>query len=669
MTFTIPDAELREFSGLPRVTQNRIHWLLGIMRTIAASRGTVATCKQIARSTGCHWNTLYNPWKRYKASGGDWRTLIDRRKTPEFWIKESPSSSLPHPFIQYWKTLCEQHQRTCSAAYHTLMLNLTAWRMGDITRAIPGYITPPPNNPGQPHPIGWSYANLMLHKPSDVELAAARNGREAAKALLPSVFTTRANMYPYQEIQFDDMWHDFHVLAPGHKSPARLMEFGCIDVCTGYIFPPGLKPRIRNADTGKMQHLNERDFRIYTVNFLCTVGWSPRGTKFIGERGTAAFRHLTEKIEFWTKGLVTTATGGMSGAPARIGDYSERAKGNFKIKALKEGSGRLIHSRLSDLPGQIGMDRNDRPASDYGRERDTLALAALEPHLPSEAFAQLQLGHLNFHHAVDLIYRAYESINARHDHRLEGWEALGFVIEQFRAAENIWIPLSRATELPEAQRTALTCAITLNPQTMLRRHRLSPTEALATVSTPNLTLSAEAEADMLLPDCGILRTAAGGLFTLQSADLGPEKMRFLASYQDSAGFIQQIPNGEQAIVVINPFRPHRAFLFSPRDQRYLGIAKPWLSADRTDHQAILSQHGAAQREYKDALLDANIRTGIQSIHRLKNNAAILRRTSALPTASNDPSLDAALLLDPQLDAHDQLPQQKHNYNLDTSAFL
>lgn len=668
MTFTIPDADMREFSALPQAVKTRIHWLLGIMRTIAASRGTVATCKHIAHSTGCHWNTLYNPWKRYKASGGDWRTLIDRRKTPEFWIKETPTSNLPHEFLQHWKFLCEQHQRSCSAAYHALMVCLTAWRMGDITRAIPGYPTPPPNAPCQSHPIGWSYANLLLHKPTDVELAAARNGREAAKTLLPSVFTTRSHMYPYQEIQFDDMWHDFQVLAPGHKAPARLMEFGSIDVCTGFIFPPGLKPRIRNTDTGKMQHLNERDFRIYTVNFLCTIGWSPRGTKFIGERGTAAFRHLAEKIEFWTKGLVTTTTGGMSGAPARIGDYSERAKGNFKIKALKEGAGRLIHSRLSDLPGQIGMDRNDRPSSDYGRERDTLVLTALEPHLPAEAFAQLQLGHISFQTAIDLVYRAYAAINARHDHNLEGWEALGFVIEQFRASDQIWMPLSRAAELPESQRTALSCALALDPQNMLRRHRLSPAEALATATTPNITLCAEAEADMLLADCGTLRTAANGLFSFQSSDLGPEKIRFLANYQDSGGFMRQIPNGEHAILVVNPFRPHRAFLFSPRDKRYLGIAKPWLSADRTDHDAILRQHGDARREYTNALLEANVRHGIKSIRRLTDNSAVLRRTSALPTASADPALDSARLLDPEQDPLTPA-SHSHNYTLDTSAFL
>lgn len=671
MNFSIPEYDLREFNGLPLKTKNRVWWLLPIMKSIAAAPAAVKACKEIADATGKHFNTFYQPWKKFKANG-DWRTLIDRRRTPEFWLTEE-AVGLPHAFIQDWKSRCEKNQRACAPAYETLMQDLIAWRMGDYTKKIPGYDTPPPNAPGQKHPAGWSYSNLILHKPTDVELAAARNGRDAAKSLLPCVFTTRANMYPYQEIQFDDMWHDFMVMVHGHKYPARLMEFGCIDVCTGFIFSPGLKPRVRNMETGKMQHLNERDFRIYVVNFLCTVGWSPRGTKFVGERGTAAFRHLADKIHFWTREKVTCVTGGMSGAPARIGDYSERAKGNFKVKALKEGAGRMIHNRLANLPGQIGMDRNDMPASNHGREAETLALMALEPYLPAEVFAQLQLGHLNFYSAVDIIYRCYEQINARTDHKMEGWEALGFVVEQFRANETMWLPLSRAAELPEAQRTALACAITLAPDTMVRRHRLSPAEAIATASEPNLKLSAEAEADMLLEDCGKKRTVSNGLISFEDADLGPDKFRFQATYQDVSGFERRIANDEEVIVVVNPLRPFRAFLFSLRDKRYLGIAKPWLSADRSDHDAVMRKHGEASREYKNALIESNVRAGITSTNRLMDNAKVLRRSNKLPVASSDPAFDSSHLLDPA-DQADTPPihhhtDHRHEFELDTSTLL
>lgn len=664
MRFDIPDQDKREFMSLPLATRERVLHQLALMHRIHTAPRALAACREIAQILKNHTNTIYAAWKAFKKSRGDWRTLIDRRHTPEFWQTTS-RKNLPHAFLEHWKTLCERNQRACAPAHHSLLLSLHHWRAGDTSHAIPGYLTPPPNAAGSSYPLGWSLSNLMRHRPSDIELAAARNGRTAAKNLLPAVFTTRAQMHPYQEIQFDDMWHDFRVLAPGHPGPVRLLEFGAIDVCTGYLFPPGLKPRIKNTDTGKFQHLLEREFRIYVVNFLATIGWSPNGTKLLGERGTAAFRHLAPKISHWTRGLVTTATGGMSGAPARAGDYSERAKGNFKAKALKEGAGKLIHNRLAHLPGQVGMHRDDLPASDHGREIETLKLTALQPYLPLELSAALQIGHVTLSIAVDAIYRAYAAINARTDHNLEGWDALGYVVEQFRAGSDIWLPLASAAALPDPQRHALTAALHLDP-TLLRRHRLSPTQAIKTAPS-NIRLTAEAEADMLLTDCGTGRTVIDGLFTFNDSDIGPSKFRFLATYKDSSGFTRRLENGTRAITVLNPFNPTRLFLFSATDKRYLGIAQPWTAADRTDVDSIMELNGAAAREYKAALLEAEKRHGITKHDRLTHNTTILRAHTTLPAASSSRNLSASHLLDNQADqvSDPAFP----TFALDSSSFL
>ena len=86
----------------------------------------------------------------------------------------------------------------------------------------------------------------MRHGSTTLELAATRDGREAALKELPSVRTTRVGSYPLAEVQFDDMWHDNAVrVVSGQKLTGvrRVLEFGAIDHYSGYLFQPGLKIR------------------------------------------------------------------------------------------------------------------------------------------------------------------------------------------------------------------------------------------------------------------------------------------------------------------------------------------------------------------------------------------------------------------------------------------
>ena len=52
----------------------------------------------------------------------------------------------------------------------------------------------------------------------------------------------------------------------------------------------------------------------------------------------------------------------MTGRAALAGQFEGRTKGNFRAKALKEGCGKLIHNRESNLPGQVGMSADKMPA-------------------------------------------------------------------------------------------------------------------------------------------------------------------------------------------------------------------------------------------------------------------------------------------------------------------
>lgn len=147
------------------------------------------------------------------------------------------------------------------------------------------------------------------------------------------------------------MWHDFMVNNFGdNPSAVRLLEFGAIDVHSGYILPPLIKPRYIDASSGRMKNLNEKDFRFFLATFFTQVGFSRRGTVLTVEHGTAAIRPELENIlKLYSNNLITINRSGITGRGAYIGAYDGRGKGNPRVKSVKEGIHKLIHNALATL--------------------------------------------------------------------------------------------------------------------------------------------------------------------------------------------------------------------------------------------------------------------------------------------------------------------------------
>jgi hypothetical protein len=648
LAFEIPQDEAADFARLPAKSRDRVRWLLSVMRAVSSSKGKVQACKDIAAAAGLHFNSIYQPWQRYSQSG-DWRTLLDRRRTPEFWKRDSSKTiGLPAPFVTEWKTRVESNDRAAKPAYARLIRDWQLWRNGDLTIAIPGYDRCPPPAAGSRVPRGWTYSNLLQHMPNEVELAAARKGRTAAKKLLPGVITTRVGTYPFAEIQFDDMWHSFLVNVPGYQKAYRLLEFGAIDNFSTYIFKPGLKPRLPDMDTGKMKQLNGRDFHLYLVNWLLDYGVHPDGTVFNVENGTAAIsRTMEEKLLMWFGGRLTVSRSGMSGAPAFPGSWKERAKGNPNAKALKEGIGKLIQNALGHLPGQVGMNRDDAPASLKGREDENellLAIASVVPALRDK----LSLGFLDLQEAVFAVQDTYDLLNCRTDHQMEGWEECGLVIEEFRPSKLIdqWLPLHQTLEnASEADRIGLGIALRCDPS-ILRRRKLSPAESLL-ANTPRLIKPPlESIPDLLGPEHGHIKQVVGGLFGFTIPGLG--KLRYKSTYQDEHGFLRRLDNGTEVLAHLNPWKPDHIYLSDARTHRFLGIAKRHQAVTRGDVDAIHRMHGEAERDFKDSVAETAARHGLSRIPHIKANTRILRQAnqpSARDTALAAANLDPSSMLD------------------------
>ena len=654
LTFNIPVADHAEFYRLPEPVVHRVLWLLQCMRFVASARHETKACRQIAAESDKCFNTIYQKWKKYEACG-DWRVLIDKRKTSEFWQRDdSKRIGLPDGLVRLWKTLCEENQRAFKPAHRTLILRLQRWRSGDQASAIPGYTRPPANAPGSDYPPGWTLSNMLQYKPGDIELTAARQGRTAAMALLPGVHTTRVGTYPFREIQFDDMWHDFEVNAPRQKTACRLLEFNCADHCTNYIFRPGLKPRLRNQDDGKRKQLDSRDFHLYLVNWLLDYGVHPDGTIFNLENGTANIsREFEEKLKFLFDGRLTIIRSGMSGTPAFPGAYRERAKGNFRVKAIKEGAGKMIHNQLAGLIGQVGMHRENLPASHAGRSQENEALLFLQAAVPSLA-GKLRMGILDLGEAVYAVNEAYHLLNDRDDHEIEGWEDLGWVIDQFRAAPEIGGWISMADLLPrldENQQHILRLQMQLDP-TLRRRHWLSPSEALLPHVGRLIKPPHDAVPHLLGDEYAAAHTVSGGQITFTRPEF-PGRLRYPAVYQDGDGFRRRLDNGSPVLTHFNPWKPEYLYLTDPASRRFLGRAKRDTAVTRGDVDATHARFGHVLAEFKEATNELTDRHGEKRIGAMKINTRAIK-AAAGPTARESAlasgGFDAATMLDDSPDA-------------------
>jgi hypothetical protein len=658
LSFGIPHEDAAEYAMLPQITRDHVSWMLDVMKSVAAAgKGKqVAACRQIAEAADKSTNTIYNAWKAFRSSG-DWRVLIDKRYTSEFWQRDpSKRVGLPPLFIEMeWKRRCDENQRAFKPAWRILIDDWRKWRNGDLTKAMKGYDRAPEPAPGSRFPRGWNYSNLLQYVPDDVELAACREGRTSALKLTPGIRSTRAGSFeaglagPFRDVEFDDMWHDFEVNVIGQKTACRLLEFGAVDSFTTYIFNPGLKPRIRNMETGRMQALNERDFHLYVINWILDHGIHPLGTTFHVENGTARIsKAFAEKLMMWFPGL-KIQSGGMSGAPAFAGAYRERAKGNPNSKAIKEGLGKLIHNQTAHLPGQVGMNRDNLPASHAGRDRENETMLAIAAQLP-QLRNTLQFGFLDFPEAVHAVNEIYALLNCREDHQIEGWAECGGVVDMFRFStkSDDWRPLADVNDLPENERFALSMTLKLDPG-LKQLRTLSPAQMLLSHGTRLLKLPDEAIPDLLGQHYGQILPINGGIIAFRQPGLG--KLRFKAIYQDRDGFRRRVSNGESILAHLNPWKPDFIYLSDAKTGRYLGKADRDYAHTRGDTEATQRAHGRAQADFKDSLHDLVARQGLTRIPHMQRNTQAVRAAAA-PSARDQALAASDFGADAMLDADD-----------------
>lgn len=587
---------------------------------------------EIGGRMGCDATTVRRKYYAWLGANRDFRALVNRAKIPA-------KRNLPAEFVEFWRSLCERNQRKCKPAYRALV---AAWRSG---QQIPGYEGSTENRNELPR--GWDYSNLMRYKPTKLELAVMRQGAAFAKALAPQVFSTRVGLWPTSHIMFDDVLHDNFVMFRGR--PVRVIEIGALDVFSGMRISWGTKPRFERDD-GTMDGVKEALMRFILASVLWQHGYdTERGTVLMAEHGSAAIRERIERLLFdRTGGKIRVSRSGITGEHQHVaGLFKGRGMGNFRFKAALESSHNLIHNELGMLAGQTGMDVARRPEELAGLLRYSEDIAKAAALLPPDRRKLLALPIHDYHSGfLPILGDVYDIINRRgedpdrFDHELEGWEALGFVVTEFRlsAAANQWLGPEEFLRLPAPEQAAITRFAQANPSTYARARKLSPREVWHAHRRSLRPVPAFVISEILGQDFGREVRTSKGYIEIRDADISAEPLMFEARVVDEQGCESELRDGDKYTVFCNPFAPDQLFVHDAR-LGHIGVAKRVKRVSRLDPSALAEAHARAAKRTADLLVDVRARHAALTRERtqmMENNADVIegRRMPAAEMATH-----------------------------------
>lgn len=571
--YTLTPIDTAALAALPADVRQDVR--IWISRLEAITPPVTAALKELARTSGVSFATARRKYDAWLHDG--WRALVNRAKARDGGV------GLPEELVLHWRRLCVENQRKCKPAYRKLVRDFIAGA------SIPGVAGGTPRNK---LPSGWSYENLMRHKPSAYQLKAIRIGKGSAADLGPMVYTTRAGLAVGEMYLFDDIVHDHFVNVLDTRKPGRPVEFHALDLKSACKVHWGIAARTENELTGRMESLREEHMRFLLSSLLSSNGYRAcgSGTTLIVEHGTAAIREDLERIlHDLSGGLIRVARSGIQGDPAFLGQYGGRPKGNFRFKGALESLGNLVHNEMADvlqLPGQTGRNTDTRPEGTHGllRHNDALldALTALSVSAPD--IAQLiRYPVVSLTQFREIAEAIYARINARTDHRLEGWD-------------NLCLPA-------DGGRTV---------------RRMSPAEVWMDGRRELCPMSPEGIAQVLYRDCADeVRVSDRREIEVMQKSVAADVLRFNAS---------SLAPGEQYQAVLNPFSPSALYLFDARG-RYVGQIPRILRPSRNDQDAVNRELGRTRHELAELLrpvAQLGKRITDQVLDEAKANADLLR---------------------------------------------
>lgn len=684
-TLLIPASQIPRFHEETSEARKYVLDWISILEPLRHVKGRTALFKDIALSLD---EKPGNIKSRYYAwcDGCDgkfdtvWEGLINRSRFPK-----PGDRALPELFLDHWRGLREDQKRLNDGgrqAHRDLLTALSLWetKPHDASLRIPGYTTVPArtkfcSQSKQRVPDGWSYRNLIRHKPRRVQLVNVILGPKAASSLLPGNIATRAGL-KYREIVFsDDQDYDTSVVTGLNRGEAmRPQGFNTLDYLTGCFESYGIQLRRRDEETGRKRGLDQEAYVWTILTDLIENGFrdDERGTRIIREHATAkgfmkkdgygdSFDDLIHHI---TEGRVTFDASGRFDhsmfAQALCSGRGKQSSGNFRFKAPLESAFHRVRTQMAGFLGDTGNRYQVQPEQTEAIDRYESKLFTAIEKLPAAERALVYDLARHLKHTwtefTTLMTLVYGAVNARRDHTLEGWAASGFIVPVYALPD----PIDRAAApriITREDFAAMEPEQRQYIQTFARDEQLvlSPTEArdMCRARDRKIVRLGKARAVAALPvswaypkrkgkDGGVKVRQDGTLLIRDPERFGPESLVYLGVlHRDDAGRTvrEHLHPGQEFLLHVCPFAPAEALVLT-MDGRYCGTVKLMSRPTANDIAARLRNQGAINEYAADLRRDSERRQA----GRLGEMADIIEHNDRLLTREirpDDETLTAA----------------------------
>lgn len=575
-------------SHLNDAARNEFEFRCGlILPLLGLGRAANKRLKELAKTTGEPYGKLRRWYDETRKHGVE--ALIDRRLAgPAYWDTDH-QIGLPSADQELVKRYCGENQRGTEAALRKLRDD---WRQGRVR-------TTQPVDRRTGYPQGWSLDNLRNYAPTDFELAAMRKGLGAAlSAHGPKVLTTRVGLWVGSHFMIDDVKRDIEVAFLGGRGGIGcIQELGNLDLYSADRFMVHRRPQYRRED-GTKDSIKEREMRYFVAAQLRTIGYSPRGTQYVTELGTAAIRKkLQEFLHAKSNGLITVREPGSLGSTQVLTGWIGSGGGNPRHKAALESHHNLLHNEAAFLPAATGHDRKP-PEWLHGLKHDSEQVLEWMRSLPPERAMLLRLPVLEYWQALSLLADIDLQIARRTDHDLEGWAECGHTTIEYREHPDSqeWITQEQLLTLPEHTQHALAVVATTHPL-CVRARKLSPREVFSRGCHELRTLPDYIIALMFIDrDLGDdLRQERNltkeGTIEITDKTVEPDTMIFegrLVERPDGGRFA--LDERKSYDIVLNPFDRAALWIYDKRGS-YLGTAPRRQRVCQLDTEGIKHQLG------------------------------------------------------------------------------